>query len=102
MGDVQSYRSAMVRVVNGMASSYQVSPRPVAVSCEWSAGPAQHCSCLPARLVGINGAACPYVLQVMLAQVSGVSKTFGRALETCGRAIESQVSLSLFLRPMTL
>jgi hypothetical protein len=39
----------------------------VAVSCEWSTGLVQHCRRLFIRLAGINGAACPQVLQVMMA-----------------------------------
>jgi hypothetical protein len=59
------------------------SPCTVAVSCEWSARPERHCSRLSARLVAINRVTYPNVLHAMMAQVSGVSETCGRALETC-------------------
>jgi hypothetical protein len=46
------------------------------VSCEWSTGPELYYSCLSACLTGYDGAACPHVLQAIIAQVSG-------DLETC-------------------
>jgi hypothetical protein len=57
-------------------------PHIVAVSCEWSTGLVLHCSRLSTCLTGHDGAACPHVIQIIMALVSNALETHKRALET--------------------
>jgi hypothetical protein len=57
-------------------------PRTIVVSHEWSTGPALHCSRLFARLAGHDGAACPHVLQAIMALASCTLETCKCVMET--------------------
>jgi hypothetical protein len=57
-------------------------PRTVAVSHEWSIELALHCSPMSTRLIGHDGAACPHVLQVIMALASCALEPHEHALET--------------------
>jgi hypothetical protein len=50
-------------------------PHNVAVSCEWSTGPALHCSRLSAHLAGHDGSVCLHVLHAIMAQALEALKT---------------------------
>jgi hypothetical protein len=78
-----SYPIALPRYARSMVWRRPVRlPRIVVVSSEWSIGLVMHYSHLSIFLVGHDCAACPHILQAIMAQVSGASKHVAASLLT--------------------